>query len=114
MLDLLDQWAYEICSYSPVDRGIVRAVKILRDAGFGTFEACEGGHHEDGSPHAYAEPTVRFEGGPDDGLRAADLCIAAGLPIRRVGRCWQIARNGDGLLDRDNPFWEVAFRHRLD
>jgi hypothetical protein len=54
---VLAQWASEICPGHPIDLGIVRAVKILRDAGFETFEACEGG-----GEHAYPEPTVRFDG----------------------------------------------------
>lgn len=108
----LKRWAAEICPSDPIDLGIVHAVKLLRDAGCDTFEACEGGHRDDGRPHAYAEPTVRFEGSAGDALRAADLCIAPGLPIRRAGVCWQIARNGDGLLDRDRPLCELAFREK--
>lgn len=116
MADELDRWAREICPSVPIDRGIVRAVKLLRDAGFETFEACEGGRRENGHPHAYAEPTVRFEGTSSDAIRAAELCIAAGLPIGRAGVCWQVDRNCDPpeLLDRERPFCEVAFRTRLD
>lgn len=96
------------------DRGIVVAVKLLRNAAFVTFEACEGGRPDDGHPHSYAETTVRFEGDSSNALSAAELYIAAGLPIRRAGVCWQVARKGDGLLGRERPFCEVALRTRLD
>jgi hypothetical protein len=76
---VLAQWASEICPGHPIDLGIVRAVKILRDAGFETFEACEGG-----GEHAYPEPTVRFEGCEKDGWAAMDLLASHDLPIRRL------------------------------
>jgi hypothetical protein len=116
MPDDLDRWAVEICPSDPIDRGIVRALKLLIDAGFQTFEACEGGVRENGHPHAYAEPTVRFEGDASDALRAVDVCLAAGLLPRRAGVCWQVDRNADPpeLLDRERPFCEIAFRTQLD
>ncbi len=50
-------FASEIDRLYPVDLGIVRAVKVLKDAGFATIESWEG---REG--HAYPEPTINLPG----------------------------------------------------
>jgi hypothetical protein len=104
--------AEEICPGHPIDLGIVRAVKVLRAAGFETFESCEGGEG-----HAYAEPTVRFEGGDDAGLRALDVALASGLPVSTVSRGWcayeVVHRRAAGQL-LPPPFWTITFSRKLD
>lgn len=113
MSDALARWAFEICPGHPIDLGIVRAVKILRDAGFDTFEACEGG-----DAHAYAQPTVRFEGPPGPEVAQHALTVLAGLPVRSIGLTWayeELVHAGNvpqGVL-HIAPFWEVTFRAKL-
>ncbi len=107
----LAQWASEICPGHPIDLGIVRAVKILRDAGFETFEACEGG-----GEHAYAEPTVRFEGSDEDGWVALDLLASHDLPIRCLHRGWsyvEISQRRAAGQPTPGPFWEITFWRQL-
>lgn len=102
-------WAEEICPGHPIDVGIVAAVKALRDAGFDTFEACEGGEG-----HAYAEPTVRFEGDDAAGMRA--LAVLAHFPARRVSRSWSVSELEDRRAagqPAPPPFWEVTFYGKL-
>lgn len=81
------------------DRGIRYAVKILRDAGIETFESCEGGEG-----HAFAEPTVRFHGGREEGFRALAAALAASLPVAELRRYWQVV---DG--EPRGPHWEMTF-----
>ncbi len=87
-----------------LDRGIKRAVELLRTSGIETFESCEGG-----PGHAYPEPTVCFTGSPEAGWRAAALCLAHGLPILCLRRVWY-------MLDANEPTgprWEITFRERV-
>jgi hypothetical protein len=42
-----------------------KTIERLQDSGIETFESCEGG-----KGHAYPEPAVRFNGGPEAGWRA--------------------------------------------
>jgi hypothetical protein len=87
-----------------LDRGIKRAVELLRAGGVETFESCEGG-----SGHAFPDPTVRFVGGPEAGWLAVSICLANGLPIASLRRYWDV-------LDRNDvtgPHWEVVFRERV-
>src|SRR5437867_2522125 len=71
---------------SAIDLGIVRAVKVLSDAGVETFESCQGG---DG--HAFAEPVVRFHGAPAEGWRALSLCATYGFPVLSLRRYWTVS-----------------------
>lgn len=84
--------------------GIVRAVRILRSAGLSTYESCEGG---DG--HAFAEPTIKFSGTPEDGWRAVGRLLTYGFPVRRFGQCWSFSFGVP-----DGPHWEVTFWRKLD
>ena len=83
----------------PLDRWISYAVKVLRDGGVETYEACEGGRG-----HSYREPAVRFHGVRGDGLKALALALAFGLPVRELRRFWSID-NGEPT----GPYWELTF-----
>ena len=96
--------ARQIDPVTPVDLGIVRAVKILLDAGISTYESCQGGEG-----HCYPEPTVRFEGHPATGWRALALLMTYDLPVKRFSRTWTFS------YERvpEGPVWEVVFRRPL-
>ena len=83
----------------PLDRGIERAVQVLRGAGVETFESCEGG-----PGHAYPEPTVRFHGEQPEGYRALAAALYAGLLVSELRRVWPV-------IDREltGPWWELTF-----
>ena len=63
----------------PLDAGIERTVLTLKEAGFETFESCEGG-----PGHTYPEPTVRFYGDRAEGFRAYAAVVHAGLPVAEL------------------------------
>lgn len=84
----------------PLDPGIVRVVRVLRDAHVETFESCEGG-----PGHAYPEPTVRFHGGKSEGWRALAVVLQVGLPVLAVRRTWPV---DDG--EPTGPWWELVLR----
>ena len=96
--------AASICPSDPPDLGIVRAVRVLMDAGIKTFESCEGG-----DAHAFRHPTVKFYGIQSDGWRALAACQAVGLPVSSLERAWDIE---DG--EPSGPYWQIVFRRRLD
>ena len=84
---------------TPLDPGIDRAVRVLREAGVETFESCEGG-----PGHAYPEPTVRFHGERDEGFRAYSVALRGELAVRSLRRLWRVI---DGELT--GPVWEMTF-----
>jgi hypothetical protein len=67
--------------------------------GIETFESCEGG-----TGHSFPEPTVRFEGGPGEGLRAMAVALENGMPVFRLRRVWGMI---EGALH--GPWWEMTF-----
>ena len=81
------------------DPAIRQTVEILREAGVETFESCQGG-----PGHAFAEPTVRFHGGRDEGFRVLAWALQRGLPVNEVRRYWQVV---DG--EPRGPYWEMTF-----
>lgn len=83
----------------PLDRWISYAVKVLRDAGIETYESCEGGRG-----HAFPEPTVRFFGPREAGLRAVAAAVESGLPVFALRRAWHVQ---DGEIT--GPNWEITF-----
>ena len=87
---------------SPLDPGIVDAVETLRAGGIETFESCQGGNG-----HAYAEPTVRFHGGPEEGVRALSVAMKAGLPVLDLRKVWPIIDS-----EPTGPWWELTFATR--
>ena len=82
-----------------LDKGIEQAVFALRAAGFETWESCEGG-----PGHAFHEPTVRFNGDLQEGLRALSAALEAGLKVYQLRRVW---RMNDGELE--GPWWDLTF-----
>jgi hypothetical protein len=84
---------------SPLDKGIAKAVVALAAGGISTFESCEGGEG-----HAYAEPTVRFFGGKEEGKRALEVALAAGLPVVDLRLVWPVIDN-----QPTGPWWELTF-----
>ena len=99
----LEGFAREIDRLVPIDLGIVRAVKILRDAGVVTIESCEGG---DG--HAYSEPTIQFSASRAGGWSALSELMTYGLPVRRIGQMWSMT---DG--HPTGPTWVVTFWRKV-
>ena len=83
----------------PLDKGIERAVLLLRKAGIETFASCEGGEG-----HAYHEPTIRFEGSQSEGYRALAVALQHALPVTDLKRMWMVL-NGE----LTGPFWELIF-----
>lgn len=89
---------------SPLDPGIYAAVEALRKAGIATFESCQGGQG-----HAYPEPTVRFHGGSEEGLRALSVAIESGLPVIDLRKVWPVIDN-----EPTGPWWELTFLPMAD
>jgi hypothetical protein len=83
----------------PLDEGIREIVITLVANGVETFESCEGGRG-----HSFPEPTVRFEGGSSEGLRAIAVALENGLPVRRLRRVWGFEDNSI-----HGPWWEMTF-----
>jgi hypothetical protein len=83
----------------PLDPGIRDIVLTLLSNGVETFESCEGG-----PGHSFPEPTVRFEGGSSEGLKAMAIAMENGLPVFRLRRVW-------GIIDKaiHGPWWEMTF-----
>lgn len=102
--DQLEAFARKIDHTGCMDLGIVRAVQILMDADFATYESCQGGEG-----HAYAEPTIRFKGTPACGWRALAVLMTYGLPVDRLSQTWVL---NYGVPD--GPCWEVTFTRPLD
>jgi hypothetical protein len=87
-----------------IDRGIRKAVERLQACGIETFESCEGG-----PGHSFAEPAVRFHGGPAEGWKALAACMAVDLPVLTLRRYWDVLDH----TDVSGPYWEIVFRRRL-
>jgi hypothetical protein len=81
-----------------LDPGIQQAVMALRAAGLKTFESCEGG-----PGHAFHEPTVRFNGDLQEGLKAVTAALEAGLKVWQLRRVW---RMNAGELE--GPWWDLV------
>jgi hypothetical protein len=84
---------------TPLDREIGYAVWVLQSAGVETYESCGGG-----AGHAFTEPTIRFFGGPEEGLRAVSIALKHQLPVFTLRSFWTI-QNGE----LTGPGWEVTF-----
>jgi hypothetical protein len=82
-----------------LDKGIERAVLILRENGVETIESCEGG-----IGHAFIEPTVRFCGGKAEGYRALSVALQHGLRVVELRRVWPVLD-----LEPTGPWWELTF-----
>jgi hypothetical protein len=93
------QRARDLYFEPPLDEGIREIVETLIAGGIETYESCDGGEG-----HAYAEPTVRFEGDLSEGPRAVSVALANGLPVKMLRRAWSIR---SGMLH--GPWWEMTF-----
>jgi hypothetical protein len=89
----------DILDLKNLDAGIRTAVQILREMGIETFESCEGGND-----HAFAEPTIRFNGDRVEGLRALTNAMAQGLKVSELRRVWSVQ---DGEVN--GPWWVLTF-----
>lgn len=85
--------------YSQLDPGIRKIVAILIENDIETFESCEGT-----KGHCYLEPTVRFNGKYEAGLRALALCYTYGVRVSQLRRAWNIL-DGEPV----GPHWELTF-----
>jgi len=85
-----------------LDKGIALYVKAIRKHRIDTFESWEGG-----KKHSYAEPTVRFDGGPAEGFRAVAAALECGLRVFAHRRTWPI---GDG--EPTGPWCEITFTRK--
>src|SRR5262245_31761272 len=68
-----------------LDKGIERAVLLLRERGIHTVESCEGG-----AGHAFPEPTVVFSGDKGEGYRALSIALQSGLAVVQLRRVWPV------------------------
>jgi hypothetical protein len=87
-----------------LDPVIAGDVKVLREHGIETFESCEGGEG-----HAFFEPTVRFDGGPEAGWRALAVCLSYGFSVRRLERYRAIQQDHEPT----GRAWSLVFREQL-
>ena len=85
-----------------IDKGILSEVLILRKHGVETFESCQGG-----IGHCFPEPTIKFYGDKNEGIRVAHICLQEDLPIFKIGRSFYVS---DGELT--TPFWELTLIRR--
>jgi hypothetical protein len=83
----------------PLDREISYAVFVLWSAGIETYESCRGGEG-----HCFPEPTIRFAGGQEEGLRAVSIALRHRLPVFNLRRFWTVL---EGELT--GPGWELTF-----
>ena len=95
-----EEYARFVDPESPLDPGIIQAVRVLRDAGVETYESCEGGEG-----HSYPEPTVCFYGGRYAGWKALAAAQVVCLPVWSLRRSWSI-EDGEPV----GPYWEIVFR----
>jgi hypothetical protein len=87
-----------------LDRGIARAVDVLRAAGVETCQSCEGG-----PGHAYPEPTIEFYGNSAAGWLALKVCLDYGFPVRQLRRFWTVQETNIPT----GPHWAITFRDRI-
>jgi hypothetical protein len=97
-------YAEHVCSHFPLDMGIVRAVRVLREADLATVESCEGG-----PGHAYPEPSVKFRGDPAEAWKAVSALMSYGLPIDELRQVYSFEYGAP-----TGPEWVVTFSHKLD
>ena len=88
----------------PLDLGIVRAVKVLREHHIATTECCEGGEG-----HSAHVPSVWFGGSPGEAWKAVGVLLDHQLPLRSLSACWTISY---GCLP-EGPEWLVEFTEKL-
>jgi len=85
--------------YEEIDKGIMRAVRVLWENGVETTESCEGG-----IGHSFPEPTVRFCGTIAAGYHAFSIALDYGLRPAELRRKWSVEGN-----ELTGPEWEMTF-----
>ena len=80
----------------PLIRPYVRA---LYEAGFDTYESCQGGEG-----HSAAAPFIRFKGNHHVGFKALALAIDREWPVIELARFWHIMPEGPV-----GPDWQMRF-----
>src|ERR1051325_803363 len=88
-----------------LDRGIARAVDVLRAAGVETCQSCEGG-----AGHAFPEPTIEFYGTSAAGWFALKVCLDHGFPVKQLRRFWCVQETNIPT----GPYWAITFRDRIN
>ena len=88
----------------PLDAGIEKAVRTLREAGVNTYESCEGG-----AGHSYPEPTVRFHGGYPEAICALGVALYHRFPVSCIREVWDVL---DGRIF-ESPTWEMVFYEKV-
>lgn len=86
-----------------IDKGILQAVLTLRKHRVDTFESCQGG-----VGHCFPEPTIKFHGDKNEGIRVACICLQENLPVFKIGRIFTV---DDGEIT--TPYWQVIFISRI-
>lgn len=86
-----------------LDEGIKPIVLFLRSKGVETFESCDGTEG-----HCLNQPTIRFWGDKNEGLRVTYLCLEKAIPLLEVRRVFIIEDQ-----EIQSPFWEIIFSKGL-
>lgn len=104
-----ERWAKEHFGSEPLDPGIVRILRIFKEAGIETCQCCEGpegmlpaGTH--GVGHSYRQPTIDIYGEPWKALDVANTYAA------QVDRIYEVFGVRDGRPVEH--FWRVEFNSR--
>ena len=82
-----------------LDKGIEKAVLLLREEGIETFASCEGG-----KGHPYFAPTIRFHGDRGEGFKALAVALQNDLPVTDLKRTWNVLEG-----EPTGPIWEMIF-----
>ena len=90
---------FEECLDLPLDEGIKRYVRVLREAGIETFESCQGG-----PGHPCPEPFICLSNEPSAGFEAFTAAMRAGLPVRELKLSYDVQM---GMLH--GPHWQLVF-----
>ncbi len=86
-----------------IDKGILNEVLVLRKHGVDTFESCQGGVN-----HSFPEPTIKFHGDRNEGIRVAYICLQEFLSITEIRRTFSIENEEITM-----PYWEVVFKSEI-
>lgn len=99
-------WAKQHFGGEPLDPGIVRVVRIFKDAGIETCQSCEGpdGMQPEGRygvGHSYRDPTVDIYGEP---WKALDVANAFGIRVDQISEIFGVTE-GRPI----EHFWRIEF-----
>jgi hypothetical protein len=74
-------------------------VRAMQEAGFDTFQSCQGGEG-----HGFDLPFISFYGDADEGQRAAIFALKRGWPVSMLSRKWSLMDNY-----MEQPKWWLQF-----